>query len=322
MIGAALGFAGLNLLAWQNARALTRFERGGRRTPPPQALSAWQKVQVVFGGPTVPKPRLRRTPADIGLAYERHVFTGAHGVPVEAWLIPHPRPRGVVALFHGHADSKSSLLASAREFHGLGWSTLLVDFYGSGGSGGDETSIGYHEAEDVAAAMAYAAALPGHPRVVLYGNSMGAVAILRAVSVHRLRPHALVLECPFDRLVSTVSHRFTTMGVPAFPAAQLLVFWGGVQQGFNGFRHDPVSYARGVASPTLLMNGDSDPFVTEPEARAIHAALAGPKSLKLFRGLGHESFLAGRRPEWRAAVGPFLEDLEGAARASGTLSGP
>jgi alpha-beta hydrolase superfamily lysophospholipase len=228
-------------------------------------------------------------------------------VVLEAWLVPHPDTRGVVVLFHGHADTKSSLLGHAREFRRLGWSALLVDFYGSGGSAGQETTIGWYEADDVAAAARYASALPGHPRVVLFGTSMGAAAALRAVAVHGLRPQALVLECPFDRLRSTVGHRFSAMGLPSFPAADLLVFWGGVQQGFDALHHDPVVYARDVHAPTLLMNGDRDPFVTEAEAQSIHAALAGPKTLKVFHGLGHESFLGPRRDEWRAAVGAFLE---------------
>jgi uncharacterized protein len=305
-----LAFGALNVLAYRSARALTRFTADGPRTPPPHALSAWQKVRVVTAGPAVPKPRVRRTPADLGLPFERHVFPGAHGLPLEAWLIPHPRSRGVVALFHGHAATKSSLLGQARELRALGWSTLLVDFHGSGGSGGGETSIGYHEADDVAAAFRYAAALPGRPRIVLFGTSMGAVAVLRAVSVHGLRPHALVLECPFDRLISTVSHRFTMMGLPAFPAAHLLVFWGGALQGFDAFGHDPVAYAARVESPTLLMSGDRDVTVTPTEARSIHDALRGPRALKMFRGLGHESFLGRRQDEWREAVSAFLDGLE------------
>ena len=43
-----------------------------------------------------------------------------------------------------------------------------------------------------------------------------------------VRADAVVLECPFDRLLTTVEHRFELMGVPAFPLARLLTFWGGV----------------------------------------------------------------------------------------------
>jgi hypothetical protein len=48
------------------------------------------------------------------------------------------------------------------------------------------------------------------------------------------------------------------MNVPSFPAAQLLVFWGGVQAGFNGFSHRPAEYAKSVSCPVLFLHGEDD----------------------------------------------------------------
>ena len=303
-----LFMAGLNLLAYRHAYALTHFREGGVRTAKPEALSLGEKLRVLAVGPTVPRPQNRRTPLDVGLRYERHVFPGAHGLPLEAWYVPRPERRGVVLLFHGHADSKESQLKAAAMFHEMGYSSLLVDFYGSGGSGGSDTSIGFHEATDVASAYQYARELPGRPPVVLYGESMGAAAILKAVADHHLAPEAIVLEMPFDSLLRTVRQRFWSMGIPAFPSAELLVFWGGWQQDFNGFRFNPADAARVVTSPTLLMNGDSDPWVTTEEAQRIFGNLHGPKRLKLFHGLKHQSFLNARPEGWRQSISEFLAE--------------
>ena len=38
---------------------------------------------------------------------------------------------------------------------------------------------------------------------------------------------AVVVESVFDRLLSTAENRFHSMGIPAFPMARLLIFWGG-----------------------------------------------------------------------------------------------
>src|SRR5262249_3495643 len=156
----------------------------------------------------LPRPENRLTPRDVGLSYERHVFAGGRGVPVEAWFVPAPSARGTVVLFHGHAASKDSQLREAKVFHAMGLNALLVDFYGSGGSAGRETSIGFYEALDVAKAFDYARGLPHAGPVVLYGASMGAAAILKAVADQKLEPAALILECPFDSLIGTVRHRF------------------------------------------------------------------------------------------------------------------
>ena len=63
-----------------------------------------------------------------------------------------------------------------------------------------------------------------------YGISMGATSLMRAVALYALKPRALILEGPFDRLVTTVRHRFDAVGVPSFPAADMLVFWGSVAE--------------------------------------------------------------------------------------------
>ena len=89
---------------------------------------------------------------------------------------------------------------------------------------------------------------------MLYGASMGAAAVLRA-AVGTVAPRAVVLEAPFDRLVTTVVHRFEAMGflaMLALPGAAVLVFWGSVDGGFNGFAHNPADYAARVAVPTLV----------------------------------------------------------------------
>jgi alpha-beta hydrolase superfamily lysophospholipase len=304
-----LAIVGVNWVAYRHARAFVRFAPPGHRTPPPELLSVGQKIEVLIAGVEVPRPENRRTPRDLGLEYERHVFTGGRGVPLEAWLVPRIDARGTVILFHGHAASKDSQLREASVFHDLGLNALLVDFHGSGGSGGNETSIGFHEALDVARAFEYAQRLPLPGPIVLYGASMGAAAVLKAVADHELRPSGLILESPFVSLIVTVRHRFAGLGIPPFPLADLLVFWGGFQSGFNALEYRPAASASRIDLPTLLMSGGSDPWVRPDETRAIFDALKGPKTLELFAGVGHVPCLRERPEEWKDAVGRFLDQL-------------
>jgi alpha-beta hydrolase superfamily lysophospholipase len=241
------------------------------------------------------------------LTYSRVVVSGHAGIPLEAWLVRHDSPRGSVLLFHGYGDSKDSLLPMARAFYDLGFSLLIVDFYGSGGSGGSSTSVGYFEAEDVAAAFDATKHLPLGRPIVLHGVSMGGAAILRAADVHHLPADALILEAPFDCLLTTVRHRFDEMGAPAFPAADLLLFWGGVQQGFDARGFAPVEHARRVSIPTLLLVGARDPYVRRPEAEALAASLAGPRQLEIVPGLPHRRCILVDPARWRRVVAAFLD---------------
>jgi alpha-beta hydrolase superfamily lysophospholipase len=304
-------FIALNVLAYRHAYTMTHFTATGpqRRSPSrdgPERLDWSQKAAVLLGGVEIGRPRSEQTPADVGLEYEARTIAGAVGA-LDAWYLPHPDGRGVVCLFHGYAACKANLLAEARAFHDLGYACLLVDFPGSGGSAGDATTIGFREGDDVARVVGYAREQWPDARVILFGQSMGAVATLRAMSDLGVKADAVILESPFDRLINAVGARFSALGVPTFPGAALMVFWGGWQHGYNGFTHNPVEYAKAVGGPVLLMRGRDDVRVGADQVEAIYANLQGPKALHAFDGVGHNSCAAERPEEWKECVGRFLE---------------
>ena len=310
-----LGFLGLNVLAYHHARVMLHFTTGGERTRPPESLSRLQRVLTLIVGVTIPKPRCTATPAELSLPFETCLIPAADGGTLEAWHIPHPVAKGTVILFHGYSACKSSLLAEAKCFHEMGYGCWLVDFRGSGGSSGDDTTVGFREATDVARAVQFVreSDASGAP-LVLYGKSMGGVAILRAIAVHGVRPQGIIVEAAFDTMLNTVRNRFHLMGIPSFPSAELLVFWGGRQTGFPAFRHDAVEYARQVDCPVLMLHGAEDPRATVEQARRVFAALPGPKTFVVFDHATHESCLAVEPERWESAAREHLAKCDGAGR--------
>jgi alpha-beta hydrolase superfamily lysophospholipase len=310
-IGAlVLGFIGLNALIYGQARTMTHFLPGGPRTGRPETLGFLQKLGVVALGVRIPKPRNEGTPLDRHLPFETWSIPVEPGIVLEAWAIRREDPRGVVVLFHGYADRKSSDLAEAKAFFEQGWAPVLVDLRGSGGSSGDTTSIGFHEARDVAAAVRFTRERFPQGPLLVWGASMGAAASLRAVGALGVTADGLLLEAPFATLRSAVVNRFRTLGVPTLGLVDLFLFWGGEQQGFNGFAHNPVEYAAHVNVPTVLMLGSRDDRVLMPEGRAIFDALAGEKQFEVFEGLRHESLVRGNHDQWVRVVSAFLARFE------------
>lgn len=305
----ALGFVllAVNAVAFMQAWKMTHFQPEGSRTGAIEKLGPLQKVRLVLFGVVMPRPAIRKTPGEVGLKSETVTIPSSDGLRLEAWLVKSPRSKGTVVLFHGYGACKSDCVEEALEFNQMGYTTLLLDFRGSGGSDGNYTSIGYDEADDVSAALDYARKLaPGKP-VILYGKSMGSASILCACERKGIKPDALIMECPFDRMLSTAANRFASMGLSAFPFAHLLIFWGGAQHGFWAFSHNPVAYARSANTPTLLMAGLKDNRVTERQARSIYDNLAGPKRFVVFPEAGHTSFLGSDKEKWRSAITDFLK---------------
>lgn len=218
-------------------------------------------------------------------------------------------PKGSVILFHGYGGEKSSMLDKADIFLRLGYNALLVDFMGSGGSEGNQTSIGFHEAEEVKTAFDYVKARYG-TNIVLFGTSMGAVAIMKAQADYNPGVSSIIVECPFGTMLETVQARFSSMNVPSFPMANLLVLWGGVQNGFNAFKHNPASYAKSITCPVLLLSGEKDERVSMKEITRIFENLRGVKKLKTYALAGHENYLTKYEDEWTTDIEAFLNETQ------------
>ncbi len=135
---------------------------------------------------------------------------------------------------------------------------------------------------------------------------MGAVAIMKAMKDFSLKATSIILECPFGTMLETVQARFKTMNVPSFPMANLLVFWGGIQNDFNAFKHNPANYAKSITCPVLLLSGEKDEKVSMNEINRIFKNLAGKKKLSIYPLAGHENYLIKYKEQWTDDVAAFL----------------
>tara|TARA_R110002073_G_scaffold336529_1_gene534762 strand:- start:106 stop:528 length:423 start_codon:yes stop_codon:yes gene_type:complete len=136
---------------------------------------------------------------------------------------------------------------------------------------------------------------------------MGAAAIFRAIHSLDVKVDAIIVEAVFDKLLNTVENRFKAMGVPVFPSAHLLVFWGGLQTESNGFDHNPVDYAKVVNVPILFLHGENDTKARLFEARKVYESIpVADKRLSIFPDTAHELHLARFPEKWKNEVMGFL----------------
>lgn len=295
-------FVLMNALAALHAYKFTHFTtaRGVKKHESATELSMGDKLKMAISGIDYPRPVNGTKP---NVPYE--TITLQSNKRIECWLLKTMNAKGTIILFHGYTADKSKMLDKAYAIQAMGYSTMLVDFMGSGGSEGKQCTIGYKEAEEVETCYDY---LRGHgeQHVYLFGTSMGAVAIMKAVNDYQIVPEGIVIECPFGTMYETVCARFKMVGAPSFPMAALMVFWGGVENGFWAFSHNPVEYAKRIKCPTLLLYGECDDRVSRGEIDAIYNNIAGPKWLRTFAKAGHDNYLVSAKNEWQGALSGFL----------------
>jgi alpha-beta hydrolase superfamily lysophospholipase len=292
----------MNIVAIFHSYKFTHFSDDiSLKTKDPNSLTTGQKIKTLFFGVTNPRPKNKTAPQK-----DFEVVELSSNKKIECWSIKIEKPKGTVILYHGFGGEKSSLLQQSAIFNDLGYNTFLVDFMGSGGSEGNQTTIGFFESEQVKTSIEHIMQT-GEEYIYLYGNSMGAVAIMKSINDHKINPKGVILECPFGTMSQTVAARFENMGVPTFPLSELLVFWGGVQNSFWAFSHNPTEYAKNIKCPTLLLYGAKDDKVSRSEINQIFTNLAGKKILKVYKNAGHENYLEKYKTEWNRDVKLFMK---------------
>ena len=90
----------------------------------------------------------------------------------------------------------------------------------------------------------------------------------------------------------------------------MLVFWGGVQNGFWAYGLNAEHYASQIHTPTILLWGTADPRVTRAETDAVFRNLWGPKQRRNFVGTGHEPYWHRYPAAWQGQISGFLTRLK------------
>ncbi|WP_143308312.1 alpha/beta hydrolase [Chitinophaga vietnamensis] len=295
----------LNFIAAFHAWKFTHFYDDAHHiNKRPEQMSVGEKMQIVLLGVRISKYVIRHQPE---VPFETISLYTADSLRLEGWWIPVSQAKGTVILFHGYNGGKDGTLAEAAYFRQLGYNTFLLDFRASGNSEGHTCSIGYYEKEEVKLAYDYVQRRTPQP-VILWGMSMGAAAVLHAVSSYGLQPQKVILECPYATLVDAVKSRMRSVHLPGTPLSQLLTFWGGLEQGFWGFSLKPALYARDMHMPVLYFWGKQDIRVMPHETQEIYANIASKdKTLYVLENAGHESFCKKAPEVWKPAVKQFMD---------------
>lgn len=299
----------LNVAIIAQAYSLSHFDENARPLTLDYKPTFLESVKIAITGLDLPRPRTKSFPSQ---PYDSLRIPAGEGRQLDAWLLHTDTvKRGLVIAFHGYIDEKSSMLDRAEVFLAMGYDVMLVNFMGAGDSYGNQTTLGYMEAENVKYAHNYAVSQLQEDNIILIGFSMGAVAIMKAQADYNLLVKAIIIEAPYATFQETVNARLDKLRMPHFPVSGMFTFWFGKINGFDASKANPQDYAGRIHVPALLMCGGKDPNIPEEETERIFGRLASKrKELKIFPDSPHESYLLKYEDEWHNVVSAFVSNLE------------
>jgi dipeptidyl aminopeptidase/acylaminoacyl peptidase len=268
---------------------------------------------LVYANTHPPRYPLNIPPSLYQGDYEAVSFSSEDGIPLKGWLVypPHKRSRiPAIIICHGVGANKSDFTELAVELSRRGYTVLLFDFRAHGESGGNRSSLGYHEQKDIAAALAFLKARPGidPKRIGIYGFSMGAsAAILAAARVHEFS--AVVADSAFTSLKDMARTAVTGFyHLPSFPFLHLAVLSYELyfQTGIDAI--SPVGVIKDLSpTPLLIIAGEGDTLIPAENGRRLFAAAREPKELWVIPGADHGATLAAAGSAYEKRVGEFFD---------------
>lgn len=268
---------------------------------------------LVYANTHPPKYPLHVPPSVFKADYEDVSFTTEDGILLKGWLIKpaqHAKKAPVIILCHGLGANRSDFTGLASSLAQRGYFVLTFDFRAHGESGGSRTSLGLHEQEDIAAALAFIKTRGdiACERTGIYGFSLGgSSAILAAAKTGAFS--AVVADSAFTSLKDQARDAITGFyHLPAFPFLPLTII--GYELCFQA-RADQVSPVSVISRlspvPILIIAGEGDMLIPAYNGRKLYAVAQEPKELWIIPGADHGGTLAVAGDEYEKRVGEFFD---------------
>ncbi len=247
-------------------------------------LAADFQVPIIAAGGLLHPARRTTIPAPpVGCVEED--FAG-EGVTLRGWSCSaHDAQRGTLVYLHGIADNRGSGVGAINRYTRQGLDVIAYDSRAHGRSDGNVCAYGVLEKLDLRRVLNRAREGP----VVLLGTSLGAAVALQAAPDDN-RISAIVAAEVFADLTSVARER-----APWFLPQRTIRKALEIAEAQGSFRMDnasPVSAAKRIHVPVLLIHGSADTETAPSNSARVLDSLAGPKRLIMVEGAGHNRSLA------------------------------
>ena len=193
--------------------------------------------------------------------------------------------RGTVVLLHPMMAGKAWFLNLGERLAGRGWDVVLMDLRGHGASGGEYTTWGVREKQDVKKVIDVVLGTEAvSEKVYACGSSMGGSVAIQYAAIDP-RCQGVVAVSPPAGALGVFRRILCLLAEPFFHRA---VDRAGRMANFNPANASAVAAAGKLTCPLVVIHGSWDCLVPLSQGEAIVAASSAPKKKLIpLRGVGH-----------------------------------
>ena len=283
-------------------------------------------VAVIFGGVVVmtglagivlceaflrrPRQRLPVEPGAVSVQ-----IAASDGIPLRAWLLAPSQPNGsAVVILHGSATNRASQLGLARLLLAHGYSVLMPDNRGHGESGGELTTYGVRETDDVHRWVSWLIE-SHHPEGIFgIGESLGGAVLIASLAAES-RFKAIVAECSYssferiarDRIAEKLPLPPEVGRLLGAPPVWAMFVYARLRYGLDLNDASPESTIGKSNTPVLLIHGLSDTQTPPEHSRILASKNPGHTVLWLVPGARHTGAFIAAPQEFEKRVLSFFD---------------
>lgn len=220
--------------------------------------------------------------------------------------------KNVAVLVHGMGGTKETVSPIMKTFLDLGYDTIAYDQRFSGENMAEYNTFGVLEAGDARATIAYIKEKYPDGKVILWGESMGALNSVIAAGKNESNIDYLILESPVSNgqtmIVDQMKDIAKDQAIPLSFLVRMGDWYSKLKLGYKFADMDGTSYMKNITIPTLITNSKTDSLTPPYMAEDLYASKPDDKKeLITVDGYKHASFAYKDRESYKKIIGDFLE---------------
>jgi len=247
---------------------------------------------------------------------ERFEVISPYGYPLLGqWFEPEGLPSDkAIVIAHGYGYNRVGSLKYVSLFLNRGFHVIIYDHRNSGESGGDQTSMGYREKDDLKTIVdAVSARLGDGARIGTHGESMGAATVLLHAAMDP-RVRFVIADCPYADLKEQLAYRLAVeYKLPSFPVLDAASV---VTRMRDGYLFRDISPLQAIQDknglpdiPMLFIHGLEDDYIPPRASEKLHAAKKGISRLHLMPDAKHAASIHVHAEEYERVTASFLDEI-------------
>lgn len=267
------------------------------------------------------KASIKTLSPNVAPEYKDVSFKGKNkNIVLNGWFFKAKGSSRTVILAHEHSKNRlqfgDQTLNMIKDLISNGYNVLAFDFRNSGKSSGKISSLGFHEKDDLLAAVSYAKS-QGSKHIVLIGFSTGAAASILAAAESK-DIDAVIADSSYLSLKEYIKYNILSARsrLPGFPFNTTVTLSVELLAAIDADDANPAKAMNSISPrPVLFIHSRDDPLIPVDNSRELYSmyskAGSGNPELWETEGAGHAGSYEKFPQQYMERVLSFLNKIYG-----------